>query len=406
LLKYGLLVGAGYEAKNTLLANSPESIYILSEQRLSCVLDEAARYQLDFPSGDECNKKADKLELDADALDKKIADTKEGDIDVLAAGRALIPKVRAATAQYNNMTLNIQTAADHMQSAARKILSDTNSALKSPSISFNQATSLMKSEMEAFAPAKTPPAVTAGTQDSGDKKKLAEQIAALSTELNAFGRSCLRPQPATPTGFSSCITYSPAAPPIPAILTTLGSDSISLDVGGKVSFVATSTPSGTPWAVFAGDDKAAIAAMGSPQLITLSPNQTQVTLSYSTAVKAETKVILSLTTLGVAGNAKAIEITLRPAAAAAAASGTPEVQAASTDKAPAAAWEKALIDKELLKMFEPALTAPNQADLKNQLEIEWRKYCAPKQSDENKLLREAFHVDIKAKGTKAKSYCD
>jgi hypothetical protein len=297
-----------------------------------------------------------------------------------------------------------------MQSATRKIVVDTNNALKSPNISFHQATTLMSSEVAAFKPASTS-ANTDGAKDASDKTgPIKMEMKALVVGINKFAQVCVRSQPPTPA-FTSCTTYSPAAPPASTIVTTLSSDSVSMEVGSKLSFIVTSSPSGTPWAEF--HDQAAAAALATPQLVTLDPNRTQVTLSYVNAVKAETKVTLNLTTLGVPNNPKTIEITLKtvpaptPAAVQVAGAAPAAVPPGGIIKVPEAEWSKLVKDKpELIKKLQ--LNNPTTADLIAQLNTKWRGLCGEDNKDENKLLRNEFLVEILAdhqQSTPVSSYC-
>ena len=404
LLRWGLVVGAGYEVRNTLMANSPEAIYMLSEARLSCVLDEASRYRLDLPNASaNCTTAASAVEDRAYNLDASLPTlTDAKDAGLKNQGQALAVKAHAAVSQFNSTEATLQMAADQMQSAARRILVDTNGALKSPSISFNQATTLMTSEVAAFKPS-TSVNTDGAKSNSGPAGKVANDINALVDKLNAFGQVCLRPQPATPA-FANCTTYSPAAPPASTIVASLAGDSVSMQVGSKLTFVATSSPSGTPWATFAGDDQTAVAALGTPQLVTLSPNQTQVTLNYANAVKTETKVTLNLTTLGVTSVPKSIEITLKTAAAPID-TGTdtgpaPTPNSSMGNAAPkvlGAAWTEAITKHpDLLKKLN--LNNPKPEELKEQLNIQWRTLCNVNQDakDDNLLLREAFIADVTA----------
>lgn len=395
LLKWGLVVGAGYEAKNALMSGSPEAVYLLGEARLSCVLDESARYRLDFPPETllaGCATDARELDLAADAVEQLILQGQSDD-GVRAKATALTAAARAAVARFDGNDAILQAASDAMLAAARHIVSDTNAALKSPSLSLTQATPLMQSQMANFKAVKSDvPFDPNGAKAAGshNTQQLAKLAGELATRTNKFGRSCLPSQPSSTAGFASCNTYSPTAPPIPQIMTTLAEESPSMEPGSKLSFIATSTPSGTPWATFAGDDTVARGALSAPQLITLSPNQTQVTLSYTSAVPADSKVVLSLMTLGVTGNAKPVEITLRAAKAA------PAVQTPEQDN-PAAgtAMNKTLTDAALLNKLDLPAGA-SSATLKGRLGISWRTICRADTDDETKLTQAKFVADVKA----------
>lgn len=385
LLQGSLAVGAAYEARNALLTGSPESIYILCEARLACVVDEAAKYRLALPIGeskDKCDKTAADLGSRADTL----AGLKGLERTYVAPRDSLVTKVRAAVTAYNTTDATLWTAADHMQAAARKIVSDTNVQLKTPSISPATATPLMKSEMALFAPASQVPELPpSGKPMSAGEDKAVKAINDLTIQINDFGSKCLRPQPASPAAFDACTTYSPAAPAPPTITTTLPSNEVTLNPKDTLTFTATSVPTGTPWATFFGDASIAQQALGQLQLITLSPTQTQVSLTYANAVSADTKVVLSLATLGASGNATPITLTLKAA------------QAAQAPAVTTGVWGKVRADPEVMGKLGLGEGSSDDAVEKN-LQGKWRELCdaASRLPTNKQLLKDEFLAALKS----------
>jgi len=390
ILGGGLLMGAAYETRNALISGSPESTYLLAEARLACVVDEAAKYNLTRPDAKTCNAKMD-------AVTKQI-----GVVDVLqkpTAEMALkrdtyVTAARSAIAQYTGLDRTISAAADHMQAAARKIVTDTNFQIRTASVSPATATALMKSEMALFqAQGKLDDSRGSQTGDgTTSDQDMAKALNALNEAVTEFAAACVIPEPQSPAAFDSCTTYSPAVPALPTITVSLAGTQLEMSPGATRTFTVTSTPSGTPWADYGGDPTAANAALGRPQIVTLTPTQSQVTLNYTKAVAKETPVILSLYTIGVAGNAVPLTITLKPDG-----SGKGSVD----DAAPAAApgdidltIAKLAQDKCLMKSLDPKLTEPTQ--LKTKLGIKWRAlHPGASEPTSAQLADEAFIQQIK-----------
>lgn len=372
LLKGGLGIAAAYEARNALLAGSPESVYLLSEARLICVASESSEYRVDLPAGaaqTACNTAASALTEEAETLKSSV----EVDQDKKPARDALIAKAAEAVDAYYGAVGKLDAGAIQMRLAALKIVTDTNAALNTSSTSFNQALGLMKSEMATFAPATpTAPTPPGGAKGNIPPARAAEikQMNKLAASINSFARSCVRPQPVV-SGFDGCTTYSPAAPLPPTVSTTLPGNKLTMQPEEQKSFVITSTPSGTPWATWPGND-AGVAAMAAPQLITLSPTQTQVTLHYKTAVAAETKLQLVLTTLGVAGNATTVNITLKPKAGAAATAGAVGLGAANQA---GFVWAPYTGDPDLVDALEYKASPIVLATFEEALFARWRTLC-------------------------------
>jgi hypothetical protein len=402
LLKGGLGIGAAYEARNALLAGSPESVYLLSEARLICVASESSKYRVDLPVGaaqTACNTAASALTEEAEAL----KNSAEVDQSKKPARDTLIAKAAEAVDAYHGAVAKLDAGTIQMRLAALKIVTDTNAALNTSSTSFNQALGLMKSEMATFAPATpTTPGPPGGTKSRIPKEEeVAEikQMNKLAASINSFARSCVRPQPVVPV-FDGCTTYSPAAPLPPTVSTNLPGNALTMQPEEQKSFVITSTPSGTPWATWPGND-AGVAAMAAPQLITLSPTQTQVTLHYKTAVTAETKLQLVLTTLGVAGNATTVNITLKPKAGAAG-PGT----ASQTDFA----WATYTGDPNLVDALEYKPSPIVIASFEEALFARWRTLCpgVTEPADAKALMTPEFVKAVKSKSkspTPAAAYC-
>jgi len=367
ILGWGLALGAGYEARNALLAGSPEGAYILAEVRLACVVDEATKYNLRAPDA-SCGQKQTDLVSQIDkvqGLDPSAA--------MLVKRDAYVARATGALAAYAQRDQTISAAADHMQAAARKIVVDTNFQLKTASISPSVATALLKSDLAIIQPGSKLDDTKAGPTGSGTSdQKMAIELNALVDRLSAFAQECVMPQPSSPAAFDGCTTYSPAVPPLPTLSTSLPGKEFSMSPGSTTSFTVTSQPSGTPWADFSGDVSVAVAALERPQIVTLTPTQSQVTLKYANAVDKESTVVLNLTTLGVAGNALPLTITLKPKAGGQAQAAVPAP--APAPAAPAAANPKLgalkadLCLMQILKLDASA----SDGDIQTILEREWR----------------------------------
>jgi hypothetical protein len=391
LLKGAVAVGAGYETRNALLAGSPESIYILSEARLACVLDEAAKYRLDLPMGNKkktCDDASTDLLSQADAL----MQMEEIDNKYEAPRAALVTRVNYAVNQYNTAETTLASAADKMQATARKIVLDTNAQIHTPSISPATATALLKSEMALFPttqPLPTDKEKGGAMTAKGAPTNIVDEINKLSSQLNGFARSCLRPQPASVSAFDACTTYSPTVPPLPSITTDLLSNQATLNFGDSLTFVATSNPSGTPWASFAGNASVAQKSLGELQQITLSPTQTQVSVTYNkTRVSADTHIVISLNTRVVPGNATTVTVTLNADKAAA----LPEAVAVTGVKTTFSGLKK---NVELMKKLGLPETA-NEDAVKGNLRSKWIAICGFGNPTEQQLLDTRFLAAVKA----------
>jgi hypothetical protein len=360
ILGGGLLVGSAYEARNALMSGSPESTYLLAEARLACVVDEAAKYNVSRPDAGTCNTRMDVVTKQIAVVDKLVPAA-----DMAIRRDAYVTGARNAIAQYTGMDRTISAAADHMQAAARKIVTDTNFQIRTASVSPATATALMKSEMALFQPQGKLDDSKPGGKGGGttDDQTMAQELNRLNDATVSFASVCVIPQPQSPAAFDSCTTYSPAVPALPTITTSLTGTQFEMSPGATKTFTVTSAPSGTPWADYGGDPSAANAALGRPQIVTLTPTQSQVTLNYAKAVAKETPVVLSLYTIGVAGNAVPLTITLKPEAA-----GKPQEGAAAA--AADAAIVKLAEDKCLMKSIEPHPV--NAGELETMLRREWR----------------------------------
>jgi hypothetical protein len=365
ILGGGLLMGAAYEARNALISGSPESTYLLAEARLACVVDEAAKYNLTRPDAKTCNGKMDAVTKQIGVVDK-LTPTAE-----MAIKRdAHVTAARSAIAQYTGLDRTISAAADRMQAAARKIVTDTNFQIKTASVSPATATALMKSEMALFqAQGKLDDSRGSQTGDgTTSDQDMAKALNALNEAVTEFAAACVIPEPQSPAAFDSCTTYSPAVPALPTITVSPTGTQLEMSPGATRTFTVTSTPSGTPWADYGGDPGAANAALGRPQIVTLTPTQSQVTLNYTKAVAKETPVILSLYTIGVAGNAVPLTITLKPDGPGKGSVDGAVSAAPSGDIDPAIA--KLVEDKCLMKSIEP--NPKDAVQLSNMLAMKWR----------------------------------
>lgn len=374
VLKGALAAGAAYETRNALLSGSPESIYILSEARLACVLDEAAKYRLDLPAGQEkqdCDDKARTLGSQA----TKLLGVTEIDVKYVAPRNDLVSQVSTAVSQYstsyNTAEVLFASAADKMQATARKIVSDTNAQIHTPSISPATATALMKSEMALFAPASpvSPDGTTGGAKSAAGKPvNIVDQINNLTIDLNNFTRSCLRPQPASVSAFDSCTTYSPAVPALSNISIDLPNNQKTLNPGDSRTIKATSSPSGTPWGSFVGNADVVQKSLGQFQQLTLSPTQSQITLTYDKAnpVTTDTQVVLSYNTLSVPGNATTITLTLKA---------NPPAPSPAPGAAGKSVFASVTSDTTLMTKLGLSGGADDNA-VRGNLQNNWRKTCA------------------------------
>lgn len=367
ILGGGLLMGSAYEARNALMSGSPETTYLLAEARLACVVDEAAKYNLTQPDAKTCNGKMDTVTKQIGVVGK-LTPTAE-----MAITRdAHVTAARSAIAQYTGLDRTISAAADRMQAAARKIVTDTNFQIKTPSVSPATATALMKSEMAMFQSlGKLDESRGSQTGDgTTPDQDVAEALNALNDAVIDFAAVCVIPEPQSPAGFDSCTTFSPAVPALPTITVSPTGTQLEMSPGATRTFTVTSTPSGTPWADYGGDPSAANVALGRPQIVTLTPTQSQVTLNYTKAVAKDTQVILSLYTIGVAGNAVPLAITLKP-------DGTGKGNAEGVASAAASdgvdpAIAKLMEDKCLLMSIDPHPTDVIQ--LGRMLGVKWRTF--------------------------------
>jgi len=284
-----------------------------------------------------------------------------------------------------------------MRKATRQIVTNTNSQLHSPTFTPTQASTFVQSGASQYFPVSTPGAAP-GAKDV-DPSIAAMQ--ALATKLNNFAAVCVRPQPSTTSAFDACTKFSPDAPPPASITTTLASTTVTLNAGDPLSFIATSQPSGTPWAMYASNGGIAQQYLGDLHQVTLSPSQTQVTLHYgATAVPTDTDVALSLATLGGTGSATTVTLKLKAAAAAApAAAGTTR-----TDASPDFAKLKA--DAAVIAL--PTLTSNSSGDqVKADLGVKYRALCGAPASTDAKLQDVAFikAIDSKAKPDANAAFC-
>jgi hypothetical protein len=367
ILGGGLLMGSAYEARNALMSGSPESTYLLAEARLACVVDEAAKYNLTRPDAATCQASMNTVTQRIAVVDKL-----EKPTAAMALKRdTYVTAARGAVAQYTEFDKTISTAADHMQAAARKIVTDTNFQIRTASVSPATATALMKSEMALFQPEGKLDDSKGGAKGEGtDDQKMAQELNKLNDAVIAFAAVCVKPEPQSPAAFDACTTYSPAVPALPTITTSPTGTQFEMSPGATRTFTVTSAPSGTPWADYGGDPSAANAALGRPQIVTPTPTQSQVTLNYTKAVAKETPVILSLYTIGVAGNAVPLTITLKPDASAKGQDGGAAAAKAPGDIDPAIA---ALVtDKCLMNSIQPP--AKDAVQLDRMLPITWRTF--------------------------------
>lgn len=364
VLGWGLATASGYEARNALLSGSPEGVYLLADARLACVVDEAYKYNLKQPDT-SCGTKET-------ALTEQIKKVQEQTptLEMRVRRDAYIARATGALTRYSQRDEIISTAADHMQAAARKIVADTNFQLRTPSISPSVATALLKSEMAIIQPGSKldPPKAGAPRGEGGatPDAEVVRELNVLIDRLTDFAAVCVPPQPSSPAAFDGCTTYSPAVPPAPTLTTTLPGNEFAMSPGATKSFTVTSHPTGTPWADFAGDVTVATTALGRPQIVTLTPTQSQITLTYANPVVRETTVVLSLTTLGVAGNAVPLSITLQPSAVAPAPGAVADGVPKANPKVTALLGDACLM--AVLKVTSPHTAAETEERLKT----EWR----------------------------------
>ncbi|WP_157201712.1 hypothetical protein [Massilia sp. Root335] len=372
ILGGGLLMGSAYETRNALMSGSPESTYLLAEARLACVVDEAAKYNLQ-PAAPACTGK-----LQAVTQQLAVVRGLNPAADLRPKRDDDVAKAEGAIAQYLQREQRISTAADHMQSAARAILVNTNAQIRTASVSPATATALMKSEMSLFQPVTKLDAgkvVVATGAGETPYPTVAKELNDLSDKLTDFAEACVRPQPQSPAPFDGCVTYSPAAPALPTITTSLAGNQFDMSPGASKTFTVTSAPSGTPWADYGGDPGAANAALGRPQIVTLTPTQSQVTLNYAKAVAKETPITLSLYTIGVAGNALPLTITLKPDAPGKDQDGTAAAAAAPGGSIDPRIVALAATDKCLMKSMQPYPTDAVQLD--HMLRVQWNNLKPP-----------------------------
>ena len=164
---------------------------------------------------------------------------------------------------------------------------------------------------------------------------------------------------------------------------------VTLNPGDRLSFIARSSPSGTPWARYASNVSTAQQSLGELQQITLSPTQTQVTLSYDKTkpVASDTSVVISLNTLVVPGNATTVTATLKAPQAAAASAGTPAI--ADSD------LSFGTLSAKQPNVYSQLAGLPVNAGedaIKAALKTHWKKICGAdfSASDEQELLDSTF----------------
>lgn len=377
LLALGISAGAAYEARNALITGSPESVYILAEARLGCLLDAAAAYYV--PDKQTCDAEAKALKTQSAVLAQISAP------DLRAEQQALVGKANDALAQYYAIDATIAAVAEKMQVNGRKIVADTNAQIRTPSISLSAATTFLKADVGTVIPAEKLP----GGPKAAADPTATRQIDAVTEALNKFVSECARPQPKSLAPLDACTTYSPALPPPPTVTTNLPSTDVALKPGDTLTFVATSAPSGTPWASLPAMPSEALQSLGALQQVSLSPNQTQVSIKYeeSKPVAADAKVVLSVAILGTTGNALPINVTLK--AKAAAGSGGATTDPAKTD------WAAVKNDADLMKKLGLGGT-PQDADVRAKLQQQWRRLCGANQdTDDKHLLDERFRNSVK-----------
>lgn len=392
ILGWGLATAAGYEARNALLSNSPEGVYLLAEARLGCVVDEASKYDLRPPEEAVCTAKRAAL-LEHVGVVEGLAPS--SDLRILRD--AYVARAKGALTRYDQRDETISAAIDRMQAASRKIVSETNFQIKTASTTPGIATALLKSNMAIIQPgSKLDPNKAAPAGDALSYQKFAAALNTLVDQLDGFARQCVRAQPVSTAAFDSCTTYSPAVPPAPTLLTSLPANEFDMSPGASRTFTVTSTPSGTPWADFTGEATAAVAAMGRPQIVTLSPNQSQVTLHYTQAVKVDTDVVLSLTVLGSASEAQTVTIKLKAAPA-----GAPPPPVAA---APGAQTIAALKSHACLMSVLGLKAGDSDAQVKSALEQKFRNLGQGEPTDAA-ILEPAIHKKIIGKHTPKTPEC-
>jgi hypothetical protein len=388
LLGLGLAVASGYEARNILLSGSPEGVYMLAEVRLACVVDEAYKYNL-APVSVGCGGRQTALAEQIRAV-QKLKPTAEMSVK----RDAYLARANGALTQYEQLDQTISAAADHMQAATRTIVADSNFQIKTASLSPSAATALLKSELAIISPgSKLDPSKAGsptGNDDTTSDKDVIDALNLLVDRIGEFAQACVKPQPSSPAAFDACTTYSPAVPPAPTLTTTLPANAFEMSPGATVSFTVTSKPTGTPWADFSGDVASATAALGRPQIVTLTPTQSQITLNYAKAVPKETTVVLSLTTLGVVGNVLPLTITLTPDAAPTDA-GKATAMAVTTS---AQKFDRLKGDACLMAILK--VPGPYKPDaIKDELAMQWRNTASGEPTDEQ-LTSDVFIGKLKA----------
>jgi len=324
---------------------------------------------------------------------------------------ALLANVRDALTHYGSAETTIAAAVAKMQTSARKIVADTNAQIKTPTISPGTATGLLKSNIAVLAPSSPVTASCSGGQKSAaDDSAIVEKMNALTTDLNAFLGACVRPQPASLAAFDACTTYSPAVPPAPTITTVPVDTKVTLKPGDTYTFVATSSPTGTPWASYGSNLTVAQQSLGQVQQLTVAPNQTQVSVTYNKdkPVTADAQVIVNLIPLGVSASTTPVTLTLKAA----------EKPAATTDPAAgvevpsqAGKLDYAAIKKDAALMTKLGLAATaSDASVRAALETQWRAACAANASakpTDAKLSDKAFLDAVKggAKPDAKQAFC-
>ncbi len=389
LLGAGLGMAALYETRETLLSGSPEGIYLQAEARLACVVNEADRYTVDYPaqtaSTDQARAAA-RTDCDAQssALQAGLQDVRllqQNKKDLTDPLGLQLPDIIAAAQKalddYASTPASLQDAVYAMRGAANRIVVDTNGQLKLPGVSPATATPLLQSALTQVTAvsAKIP---TASTQQAaggaGDNDRT---VVKLSESTTAFIGHCLRPHPATSGGFGSCTTYSITAAPLPTMTTTLSGNAASLAPGKSLSFLATSSPTGQPWATVLGDVSSAQAAIEQVQQQTISPNQTQVTVNYKNAVAVDTPLTLSIAPMGTSAAAVTVTVTLLAKAAPNGAAQTGGTQVGVAGTPPLSAVQQAVIMKigaDKIPGFDKATDIASRVDV---LGTAWRAQCTP-----------------------------
>jgi hypothetical protein len=308
LLSAGLIAGSVYEARSALLSGSPEALYQLAEARLLCVADEGAAYRTAVPDPKvACDTTLTAMMAAADSLSDGTGSASAAQI---ATGADVASKARAAQSSYLTADNDLFSASDAMRKSANRIISDINFQLKTPGITPMMATPLMNSQVSGLVAAPTLPT---STEKDFDTVYL-DKVNRASALVNTFAKNCVRVRPVSTAGFDACATYSPTAGPAPSITTDLPGNAKTLKFGDTLSVMATSTPTGQPWANYSGNSASAEAALGPIQIKTLSPTQSQITIAYKTAVAAETVVNIAISSTTGGAGSTVLTLTLVPKA--------------------------------------------------------------------------------------------